>query len=432
MDRIRDNSRTVNYVGTEHNTVLGVPHSSASMHFSAINPDVMTDVVTPGFRKLSARGSVVNSPMTKHKGERILHEARGVYTDSSYGHTYEWGGQWPAYGSFDPMSHPEVQAAIAKAEPLAIASAYAGVGSPDIAVLTELVELKETLGFLMSPVKGMVTLTKRFNTWLKRAKRISERDAVRRAKWAKLPPHVQAKRGPVPPVVVPEFRVGRWKGTDVSSAWLAYRYGLMPLIYTFQDAEKLLKKRLEGSPIRATARGRAKETVNFDSLSKNDRQYVSLYFDFIQAVTGIATVESRAGVLYEVDASLLTQLGVSWNRVPMALYESIPFSFVSDWFHNGADVYDALTAEFRAQKILTAWVSTEVKYDVLFHEVYGPVTSGNGYVDGFVLETQRGKWKRRKPVSLSDVKLSFRTELNVKRVADGLALIHTFLSTGKI
>jgi hypothetical protein len=157
-----------------------------------------------------------------------------------------------------------------------------------------------------------------------------------------------------------------------------------------------------------------------------------LVHDFIQEVEGSVAVVSRAGVLYEMDASLLTQLGVSWNRVPMAFYEAIPLSFVSDWFHNGADVYDALTAEFRAQKILTAWVSTEVKYDVLFREVYGPAISGNGSVQGLVLETRHGNWKRRSLASLSDVKFSFRTELSVKRVADGLALIHTFLSTGKI
>ena len=138
----------------------------------------------------------------------------------------------------------------------------------------------------------------------------------------------------------------------------------------------------------------------------------------------------RAGVLYNVDASLLTQLGIQWNRVPMALYEAIPLSFVTDWFHNGAQVYDALTAEFRSKGILGSWVTTRIDFDVQYMDVYFP-SATNGDANGRSILTVSGTKRERKLTSGSDVKFSFTADLNLKRVADGLALCYTLLATAR-
>lgn len=430
MLRTRDKSRVVTIEGQESEygadgTLSWGPRSTSS---SVVSTDVMVDVVTKGFKRSSARGEIINSPMTRHVENCNVNSSQGVIQETS-GRRYTWTGQWRARGSFDPTTHAKVLEKIEQLESLAITEAFANVGKPDVAVLTELAELKETLSFLASPVKQMVKLTQRFGRYLDTVKRIYERDAIRRAKWDKLPVHIQARRTPPPPPKLPVFNVGNWKGTDVSSAWLAYRYGLMPLIYTFQDVESLLKKRTEGSPLRATARSKEEDNVDMTSEEISQYGWGSVIYQHTDKVLGSCKVTVRAGVLYEVDATLLTQLGVRWNRVPMALYEAIPLSFVSDWFHNGAAVYDALTAEARSGKILAAWVTAKVDFDLAFVQQYGPAISG-GSASGVISETRYGEWKRRKPASVTDVRLKLRLDLSSKRIADGLALIHTFLSTG--
>ena len=131
-----------------------------------------------------------------------------------------------------------------------------------------------------------------------------------------------------------------------------------------------------------------------------------------------------------MDASLLTQLGIQWNRVPMALYEAIPFSFVTDWFHNGAQVYDALTAEFRSKGILGSWVTTRIGFDVQYKDVYLP-HAANCFANGQRIMNVSGTTIERKLTSGSDVKFSFKNDLNLKRVADGLALCYTLLATAR-
>lgn len=430
MQRTRDKSRVQVVVGYQSiynpdGTLRWGPDPTSS---SVVSKDVMVDVVTKDFKRLSAAGGIVNSPMTRNVENCTVHESQGAIRDTD-GVLFTLTGKWRPRRAFSPMEHAKILEKVEQLESLAITGAYAKVGQPDVAVLTELAELKETLSFLASPVKQMVKLTQRFSRYLDTVRRIYERDAVRRAKWEKLPAHIKARRTPPPPPKIPTFTVGRWKGTDVASAWLAYRYGLMPLIYTFQDVEQLLKKRLEGSPLRATARSTESDYVDLTFETVSSYPWGTVYYQLTDKALGSCKVTVRAGVLYEVDATLLTQLGVRWNRVPMALYEAIPLSFVSDWFHNGADVYNALTAEVKSGKILTAWSVAKVDFDLTFLQLYGPATAG-GSASGIISETRSGEWRRRRSASLSDVQFKLRVDLNSKRIADGLALIYTFLSTG--
>ena len=113
----------------------------------------------------------------------------------------------------------------------------------------------------------------------------------------------------------------------------------------------------------------------------------------------------------------------------MAMYEIIPLSFVTDWFHNGASVYDALTAELRALKIYGAWVTTEIDFEFDGYLEARPADSQTTCSGGGKATTVSGKWKRRRLASLADVQLRLRVELNGKRIADALALIHTMLTT---
>lgn len=336
---------------------------------------------------------------------------------------------WDSIRGWGPGAEPAILEEIERQAALVITDAYAAVGSPDVAVLTELVEIRETLGFLYSPVRGMVNLTRKLRDYSVLTKQLELKHLARVEKWNKLPPRIQAKRKAPEPLKLPKLRLGKFEATDISSAWLAYRYAIMPLLYTFQDIEALLKKRAEGPKTRATARATGSNTVDLTSeLSRGDKSYAGLTWTEVISRSGTATVTTRAGVLYAPDFSLSSQLGVQWNRVPAALYEGIPLSFVADWAYNGSAFYDALTAELRAQKILGAWVSTTTEVDVSWNLELTPVSGGSAAGIGTFLTTT-GKWVTRRKASLSDVRLKFRLELNSKRVADGLALIHTMLAT---
>lgn len=432
MLRVRDNS-TVSFgdcIVTE--SVGGVQQPAQTLTYSVTSDDLMTDVVTPNYKAKQRRGEVVISSMSKIKWQRIMHQGSRILTTPTIVHSVS-GVCWLVHEDYirrwRPDTCPAILDEIERQAALVITDAYAKVGSPDVAVLTELAELRETLSFLYSPVKGMVNLTRKLRDYSVLTKRLELKHSARVEKWNKLPPRIQAKRKAPEPLKLPKLRLGKFEATDISSAWLAYRYAIMPLLYTFQDIQALLKKRAEGPKTRATARATGSGTVDLNSeLSRGDKRHHELTWTEVISRTGTATVTTRAGVLYVPDFSLSAQLGVQWNRVPAALYEGIPLSFVADWAYNGSALYDALTAELRAQKILGAWVSTTTEFSVSWNLEVTPVSGGSASGWGTVLTTT-GKWVTRRTASLSDVQLKFRLEMNGKRVADGLALIHTMLAT---
>lgn len=433
MNRVRDNSTVRSFAASE--TVFeadgSISYGPTSETFSTIQADVMTDVVTPGFRRASALGEIHIKPMTRVKYTReIVPQAVSIQVVDGP-RAVSSGGYPPLIGlTVSPWADEKVRKLVADLEGAAITESFARVGSPDVAVLTELAELKETLSFLSSPVRAMVKLTRRFRRHLDVVSRVELAYQRRLAKWQSLPDRVRVRREQPKPPKLPTFKVGKWEGKDIPSAWLAYRYGIMPLIYTFQDVEALVKKRVEGTPIRATARSKKKGNVDLtETYGTHLLDWRGCTYRYDQCISGGCRVTVRAGVLYNVDASLMTQLGIQWNRVPMAFYEAIPLSFVTDWFHNGAEVYDALTAEFRSKGILGSWVTTHVEFDVQYRDNISPHT--NCAASGHRVMNVIGTTRERKLTSGSDVKFSFTSDLNLKRVADGLALCYTLLATAR-
>jgi len=235
MQRLRDNSQVTSGISVDKlfdagGTLLaGYPRN---FPISVVQPDIMSDIVTPGFKKTSAAGGIVISPMTKLKGTQTM---EGAGSCAGPVNRYEWTGEWLPIGTsgVQPWMDPKVAAAILRTTGLAVTDAYAAVGSPDVATLTELAELRETMSFLASPVRAMVKLTQRFKRHLNKVTALEERYAHRIAKWESLPPRIQLKRAKPEKPKLSTFKSGNYSGTDVASAWLAYRYGLMPLIYTF-------------------------------------------------------------------------------------------------------------------------------------------------------------------------------------------------------
>lgn len=230
--------------------------------------------------------------------------------------------------------------------------------------------------------------------------------------------------------MLPKRKLGKLEMSDIPSAWLAYRYAIMPLIYTFEDIQEYLTR--TDFADRDTAR--KKESMDIDLSEQGTWQTHTApngTIEYRPIRSGKVGVVVRAGVLYKPDWTLNRQLGLQIHRIPVALYEAIPLSFVSDWFHNGMEYYDALTAELRAVKVHGAWVTTELEYQYTVSYELRPGDSETTVTPGGLTFKRSGKWKERKLASLSDVKLMLRLELNGKRIADGLALIYTMLATAR-
>lgn len=429
MTRTRDKS-TVSLIPVTDVDTVGSSSTTSYGTISVSMLDRMTDVVTDRFHKRSSQGEIIINPMTKEVSNPSVHQInfwkQRIATD---GVVRRWSRThyWP-WVDWVPWSDSAIMDRVARLEALAITDAYAKVGEADIASLTELAELRETLSFLWSPVRKMRDLTRRLHSYVKSVKRIQDNFKKRLAKWESLPPHVKKKRAKPEPPKLPKLKLGKFEATDISSAWLAYRYAIMPLIYTFEDIQKHLSR--ETWPERDTARAKQVDEIDLEvvgSWAQFDYPNGNVFERFMR--TGQARIRSRAGVIYAPDWSLNRQLGVQIHRVPMALYEVIPLSFVTDWFHNGASVYDALTAELRALKIHGAWVTTEIEFDFKGYLEARPADSQTTCSGGGHATTGQGKWKRRRLASLADVRLLLRVEMNSKRVADALALIHTMLAT---
>lgn len=438
MSRVRDKSTTQTVAGAYRQVhrdgsiaLSGTTSSLVTQH------DVMTDIVTPRFKRRSASGETIVSPMSKLLCNNSL---RGV-TWSSQGAPDSQGRRhrWDAFPwvpdrlvvDGNPVAaYPELGSSIDKCIGIAVTDAAAKVGTADVEALVSLAELRETIAFLRKPVQGMVSLTRRFMSWRRYRERKNASYSRALERYRSLPARVQAKRkAPEKPVINP-FKVGKFSAMDIPSAWLAYRYGIMPLIYEFEGIAKILSD--TPRPVRQTVRARAQDTFKRESTrsfaagSDGDTGEVVV----TEVDTFDARIEVRAGFLYEVDWSIQSQLGLSPSRVPAAIYELIPLSFVADWFWNGASYYDALTASCRAKAILGGWSVSKVTYE--FTRTRGITAGGpNTIVSGgspAVVIQEFGVLTKRSPKSTSDAEVRFRVALNTKRVADGLSLILQMLT----
>lgn len=426
--RIRDRSTRKDIVQTSYALFPDGRRHEDSSTVSIDLLDVMTDVVVPGFKKAQERGNVFINPMERIRTYGTAPECPWWRQRStSHGVYYNYEARQGYCGVNDrPWTESLVREEIDRNEALAITAAYAAVGQADLETLTELAELKETIGFLLSPAKKMVEVTRRVRDYVTRYDRWKTAFQKRIERWERKDPRHRGAR-PVPRA--PRARLGRFEMTDIPSAWLAYRYAIMPLIYSYQDIQKHLTR--TDYPERVTARAKESGSVSLDTdppwNRAGDDGWGSIQYRHVRS--GNAKVTCRAGVLYTADWSLSRQLGFQLHRVPATAYEVIPLSFVADWFHNGMDVYNGLTAELRAQKILGSWVTTKVEYDYSYQVEASPLDSESTCASGLTCFVGSGSWVRRRETSLADVKFRFRVDLNTKRIVDALALASTYLAT---
>ena len=397
--------------------------------------NVMEDVSDPNFKVRSNRGEVIINPMKRLVTNPVFNAVPFAVYSPEYVGGVAWkssffGGpltvlQWQWPGGVYPGQVNLIQVAEEMESPC-LTEAYAKVGKSDVEALVTLGELPETLAFLWSPVKKAIELTRRANRWQAYYnRRMASYDRALQ-RYDRLPANIKRTRTkPKVPKIDP-FRWNRFEATDIPSLWLAYRYGLRPLLADIAAYSKLVQKGFEkAGATRATARATSREerTYNYNTATSGDNPKHH-FENKLQVV-----FEIRAGVVYTPKFDVIQQLGLSMDRIPAAGYELIPLSFVADWAWNAASVYDALTAECRAMSILGAWTTTRITYDYTCTRFMdGASDTKSTYVGGTgVCLSEHGEYKVRKPRTLSDVALRLRVKLNAQRIADGLALLSQML-----
>lgn len=131
--------------------------------------------------------------------------------------------------------------------------------------------------------------------------------------------------------------IGKKGSEGAANADLTYRYGVMPLILSIQDALELLRKQLAkaGNQIRTARRRPA-----IPSVRRSYKHTVSTSASYETEWT----VRIEAIVYYKrtLDQTLQSALGFVPENVPAALWELVTLSFVADWFFNIGSFLNAL------------------------------------------------------------------------------------------
>lgn len=286
----------------------------------------MTDVVTPSFTKRSARGEVIVNPMVKTKWTRTATEGgfsfkNGGTGASSYIDTYDGYYAIDRKGGVTPHAPVPIDLGALKLQ--AGTSAASNVDSSAFEGIVFLGELPELIRMLRNPVKG-------YRDWLSYMKREKNRSPKSPWRYAKL-------------------------RRFIDDNWLGYRYGVRPLIY---DAQRLMiaidQAMKKENPQRRTARGSSSDSGN-GSISSTATTYAA---NVSYTINTRRNVSVRAGILYEMYNSTADNFGLSFDKIPSAAWELIPFSFVVDWFANVGSYVGAITPKVGV-RTLGSWTTTK-------------------------------------------------------------------------
>lgn len=209
-------------------------------------------------------------------------------------------------------------------------NAEANIRQAQIDVGTTLGELVETVSFLVSPVKSLLKLNRKFGLTgstfqeiLRKGKRYfvhkTARDASHRTK------RMHDRAGKV-------LSCGTRVVDETSSFWLGYRFGVKPLL---QDIDNYCKFATEGlTPPKHLMRARAKYEKLVETSISNESLGWVLAGEF--HVTTEVQETYRTNIHYlQKGVSLIDDLdvlGLNASNIPGLLWELTPLSFVFDRF----------------------------------------------------------------------------------------------------
>lgn len=280
-----------------------------------------TDVVTPGFKRLSAMGKLIVNP---YKSEREFQSGSGMYSKvqrtsliscPATGAKNAWeindgvayyhmsGGQ-RRLSSVSLISDADIASAVK----IAATQAWAQSNGHSANILQDIAEMRQTLSMLTRPLSSIKPLLKAMTS---------------------------SRQKGVP------GRILEGASSSFSSArnlWLQYRYGIRPLVSSVNGILQALKK--TGGRHRQTYRGNY-SLSKVGSSTGTTGGIFDVSFSWLDQTTDL--VEIRTGLVIEDSTSLATSLGIDASGLLSLPWELVPFSFVADWFINVGSFLSALS-----------------------------------------------------------------------------------------
>lgn len=221
----------------------------------------------------------------------------------------------------------------------------------------------------------------------------------------------------------------------LGSRWMAYRYALMPILYSLKDINELLGK----SALKYQS-GRNKESIK-SNLTLDDYTIPSTRYLVYQTCEITTDVRSLFKVAYDKGALQRLFSQVSFNPFVTA-WELIPLSFVVDWFINVGDaIVSATRIDSSTQSLGVTGIKTIRKDRTMLYDFSSDSSQfvWNGWLDSapftktykyqrFInapLQEVRTESYNRVVFSKPEPKLEFSVYLNWKRILDGLVLSYS-------
>lgn len=382
--------------------------TSVSTTYANVGDSTTTnDYVTPGFRKIVAKGGLVNNPFSSTTISRSSSRGSrsGTYKGTAIGGsvvvslTRNGNNGVPYYTGITPG---DVSSNIATAA----AACLSNIEKPSVEGLPFLGEIRQTVQMLRNPIQAISKLVDRHQMLLERRLRNPRyRGAAGRRDVVKA----------------------------ISDQHLAFMFGVKPFVSDMRALLQILAdKEVLKVPIRKTARG--KSTTSFSSVPTS-----TTYND--GEVTGTVTytsqraVEVRAYCLYHVSADMGVNgaLGLRVSDIPSALLELTPYSFLVDWVSNVGDLIAALTPIAGVTRVAEGYTTKSVTKNV---STLGSLTStdttnwtvtGGGDTRTYVVTE-----KTRVPTSLTgELRLVMKFDLNVTQISEAISLLNQKLNRFK-
>lgn len=312
---------------------LGTFQTTAPFKAAIIgSSESIEDVVTPNFKKRSAMGEIIISPMQK---KMDIHQCSGQYgvaksapyfcpaQHEAYEYYYGPWLLWRVQGQPSAGAVPGKQllladSDIASAISVASTAAWSAANAHNADILTDIAELRQTLSMLKDPLKTTSALLRNIKTKQRSSSSSKLRNSVDYA----------------------------------NSQWLQYRYGVRPLVKSVQGVVKTLKENRERR--RSTYRG--SYSINASSFSTGTHAATALTMDYSYSYTDSLSV--RTGMIIEDFISLAENLGVDASGMLALPWELVPYSFVADWFANTNHFLQSLVP-YLTKNSLGGWVTSQ-------------------------------------------------------------------------
>lgn len=311
--------------------------------------EVMHDVVTPGFSRMSRSGTVLMNPMQRTISEytsygsslcKITENSVSCSGSQAYIRTHEYrptGYGWNMYAGWaDRILSPtsiigppsiipgtDINSAVGEAT----TSCLAKRGSPGNNLWETVAEARKSTRLLGDLMRSATEV-------------VGNNSLVRRAKSA-------------------------------SSAYLLLRYGLGPII---KDVESIKKGLLKKTGLaRVTSRG--KSDIERFQVTSREFSYNNIFYPTIQDTIS-EEFRVRAMSLDELTADMWSNIGFTDKGLITLPWELIPYSFVVDWFVNIGDFLNALVPMFSVRQLGSCLV-IEQRFSVL--STFTSSRGGSGY-----------------------------------------------------